>query len=75
MYILFADFVLCYKKQSHETEDEVDGTENLDSIKDDKKRHEAQKRHWFLKQCEKNGLELEKQHYKVCVGMGVGVGV
>ena len=62
-----SDFVLCYKKLPNETEEDVDGTDNFNSMEDGKKREHAEKRHLFLKQCEMNGLEFEKQHWKVCL--------
>ncbi|KAL5475674.1 hypothetical protein EMCRGX_G025519 [Ephydatia muelleri] len=58
------DFVLCYKKLPNETEEDTDGTDKLNSIEDGKKKEQLKKRYWFLKQCEKNGLQLEKQHWK-----------
>ena len=66
MVHISSDFVLCYKKLPNETEEDTDGTDKLNSIEDGKKKEQLEKRYWFLKQCEKNGLQLEKQHWKVC---------
>ena len=66
MVHISSDFVLCYKKLPNETEEDTDGIDNLNNIEDGKKKEQLEKRYWFLKQCEKNGLQLEKQHWKVC---------
>ena len=64
MFNIPSDFVLCYKSNGTK-EDENEPDPN--SIEDDKKREQAKKRNWFLKQCEEKGLEMEKQHWKVCL--------